>query len=329
MSLIAVDAGHGGYDGGAAYKGRVEKNDNLRLAQAVQRELESMGQQVIMTRDSDVFIPLPERSKIANNAGAVFFISLHRNSYTHQTPGTSGVENWVYTYASPENERMARIVLGHVAGQGVQAERGVKRGNYAVLRNADQPAMLLEMGYIINEEDNRLFDAKLNKYARAIAAGIVEALGGADTGQGQDGASPAKPPSGGISWNTAMKSIQQMLNDWYGANLKADGIYGPATKRAIVRAIQTVLNREYGAHLAADGIFGSATRAAIPILRRGSRGALVYLLQSALFANGYNPGSVDGIYGANTENAVRRFQKRVGLPVDGIAGPNTFRAMFI
>lgn len=307
MSLIAVDAGHGGYDNGASFNGRLEKNDNLRLAQAVRDELEAMGEQVIMTRDSDVFVPLNQRAAIANNAGADLFISLHRNSYPEETPSTKGVDNYIHTYAPAETERMARIVLDHVVNVGVQADRGVQRANFAVLRNTNMPAMLLEMGFIMNPEDNRLFDEKLHEYARAIAEGAIEALGDEK--------------------NEAIRAIQQMLNDWYGAGLQTDGIYGPATKKALVRAVQMVLNRYFGASLKVDGVFGPATRGAIPTLRMGSRGPLVYLLQSALALNGYNPGKIDGIFGSKTRNAVRNFQQANGLTVDGMAGPNTFEAL--
>lgn len=308
MSVIAVDAGHGGYDNGASYNGRLEKNDNLRLAQAVRDELEAMGQQVVMTRDSDVFVSLGQRAAIANNAGADLFISLHRNSYPEETPGTKGVDNYIHTYASAETERMAHIVLDHVVNVGVQADRGVQRANFAVLRNTNMPAMLLEMGFIINSEDNRLFDEKLYDYAKAIAQGAIEALGDEKS--------------------EIIRAIQQMLNDWYGAGLQIDGVYGPATRKALVRAIQMVLNRYFGASLQVDGVFGPATRQAIPTLRSGSRGPLVYLLQSGLVVNGYNPGKIDGIYGSQTQSAVRRFQQANGLTVDGMAGPNTFEALF-
>lgn len=308
MSVIAVDAGHGGYDNGASFNGRLEKNDNLRLALAVRDELQKMGQQVVMTRDSDVFVPLNQRAAIANNAGADLFISLHRNSYPEQTPTTKGVDNYIHTYATAETERMARIVLDHVVNVGVQLDRGIQRGNFAVLRNTNMPAMLLEMGFIINEEDNRFFDEKLQDYARAIAQGAIEALGDEK--------------------KEIIRAVQQMLNDWYGAGLEVDGVFGPATRKALVRAIQMVLNRYFDASLKVDGVWGPATRQATPILRSGNRGPLVYLLQSGLAVNGYNPGKIDGIYGSHTENAVRHFQQANGLLVDGMAGPNTFEALF-
>ena len=312
MSLFAIDAGHGGYDNGASYEGRLEKDDNLRLALAVRDELIRLGQDVVMTRDTDVFVPLDERANIANNAGADLFISLHRNSYPEQLPTANGVEHYIYTYATDENERLARIVLDRVVAVGVQRDRGVSRANFAVLRYAEMPSMLLEMGFINNEEDNRLFDENLQAYAQAIAQGAVEALG------------TEKPPAA----DPTVKEIQTLLNERFGAKLAVDGIYGPATRRALIRAIQTVLNNEYGASLAVDGIWGPKTRRAVPNLRERSRGNLVTLLQAGLYVNGFDPGGIDGIFGPKTAAAVRSLQSARGLAVDGIAGPFTFQALF-
>ena len=174
--LVVIDAGHGGYDNGAAFEGRLEKDDNLRLALAVQKQLEAMGLGVLMTRTEDIFIPLPERADIANQAGADLFVSLHRNSYTEHTPSSHGVENIIYLTAPKAAEHMAQTVLAEVVQVGVQGDRGVTRGNYYVLRRTTMPAMLLEMGFIIDPEDNRLFDEKLEDYAAAIARGIGKAL---------------------------------------------------------------------------------------------------------------------------------------------------------
>ena len=289
MSLFAIDAGHGGYDNGASYEGRLEKDDNLRLALAVRDELIRLGQDVVMTRDTDVFVPLDERANIANNAGADLFISLHRNSYPEQLPTANGVENYIYTYATDENERMARLVLDKVVAVGVQQDRGVNRANFAVLRYAEMPSMLLEMGFINNEEDNRLFDENLQAYARAIAQGAVEAVG------------VGKPSSA----DATVKEIQTLLNEQFGASLAVDGIYGPATRRALLRAIQTVLNNEFGASLAVDGIWGPKTQAAAVNVRRGARGNLTRIIQGGLYARGYDAHGFDGFPGGRDGGRLR------------------------
>ena len=91
---IVIDAGHGGYDSGASYQGRREKDDVLRLALAVGQKLAQDGYQVYYTRTEDVYDSPYEKAQIANAAGADYFVSLHRNSSPN--PNTySGVETLV------------------------------------------------------------------------------------------------------------------------------------------------------------------------------------------------------------------------------------------
>ena len=77
---IVLDAGHGGEDPGAVYKDRKEKDDNLKLALAVGRILEDNGVDVVYTRTTDVYQTPFEKARIANETGAEYFISFHRNS---------------------------------------------------------------------------------------------------------------------------------------------------------------------------------------------------------------------------------------------------------
>ncbi|MCL2568397.1 MAG: N-acetylmuramoyl-L-alanine amidase [Oscillospiraceae bacterium] len=175
MKTIVVDAGHGGADSGAVYGGRLEKDDNLDLALAVQRRLEARGQRVVMTRSTDVFLPMTERSAVSNRAGADLFVSIHRNAA--ESHAANGVENFVYLDPTTFEVEAAETVLGEIVRAGVQRDRGVKRGNFAVLRNTNAPAMLLEMGFITNERDNQLFDENFNAYADAIARGVLLVLG--------------------------------------------------------------------------------------------------------------------------------------------------------
>jgi len=172
---IVIDAGHGGSDPGAVNGTRLEKNDNLNLALAVQKNLQAQGQRVIMTRNTDVFVPLEERSAISNRNNADLFVSLHRNSGTN--PAYNGVDNFVYTTAPQSTFQYAQNVINEVANVGVQSNRGVSRENFAVLRNTNAPAMLLEMGFISNAADNQLFDQNFDAYAAAITRGILNSLG--------------------------------------------------------------------------------------------------------------------------------------------------------
>lgn len=311
MKTIVVDAGHGGYDPGAVNGTRQEKNDNLRLALEVEKKLLAQGQKVIMTRVADTFVSLLERSAISNNNRADIFVSLHRNSVANN-PSANGVEIWVQNGAPASTISYAQNVLNRIVGVGVQSNRGVRLGNYSVLRNTNAPAMLVELGFITNTVDNQLFDSNFDAYATAITRGILESLG-----------EPYTPPAAG---DAVIKSIQSTLNSRYGTGLTVDGIYGPRTRRALVTGLQVELNRYFNARLLVDGIFGPATKAAVPNFAVGSRGDIVYLLQAALYVKGYKT-DLDGVFGPNTQQVVKNFQRNNGLVDDGIAGPNTFERL--
>ena len=77
---IVIDAGHGGYDNGATYENRREKDDNLSLALAVGEILAAQGYDVVYTRTDDVYNSPVEKARIANQSDADFFVSIHRNS---------------------------------------------------------------------------------------------------------------------------------------------------------------------------------------------------------------------------------------------------------
>lgn len=125
----------------------------------------------------------------------------------------------------------------------------------------------------------------------------------------------------------SVADVQTWLNDNYGAGLEIDGIYGRLTKAALVKALQTELNRQTGAGLDIDGIFGACTKAAIFNVGAGRQGNITRILQALLLSHGYGTGGFDGIFGAGTEAALREFQYRAGLEVDGVAGKATFAAL--
>ncbi len=86
MATVMLDAGHGGYDGGASNSGRLEKDDNLRLVLAIGEILENNGVNVLYSRTEDVYQSPNEKAGIANRSDADYFISIHRNS--SPTPNT-------------------------------------------------------------------------------------------------------------------------------------------------------------------------------------------------------------------------------------------------
>ena len=178
--LVCVDAGHGGADTGALGEGgRYEKDDNLKLAKAVKEELEKRNIRVVMTREDDTKVSLQGRCDIANDAGAVLFVSLHRNSAS--AAAAKGVEIW--TANKGRGARMAGYILDGLREAGIQEDRGVQEGtsssdksDYYINKHTTMPSCLAEMGFITNEEDNRLFDENLDRYAAAIAEGVDQML---------------------------------------------------------------------------------------------------------------------------------------------------------
>lgn len=189
--VVCLDAGHGGKDNGADYQGRYEKDDNLRIAQAVAAYLREKGVTVVMTREEDVFLKLEERCNFANENQADYFVSLHRN-----TGDGNGVETWVYSGASEETTTLAQLIQEKLNGVGIQRNRGVKKGsessesgNYYVNIHSDMPSCIVELGFMGNAQDNQLFDAKLNDYAAAIGDAILETYGIYGEGDGAAGES--------------------------------------------------------------------------------------------------------------------------------------------
>lgn len=121
--------------------------------------------------------------------------------------------------------------------------------------------------------------------------------------------------------------IQNALNEKYGLVIDADNIYGNETKKALVKGLQTELNKQFEGNLVVDGIFGTNTYNACINVRRGAEGNITWLIQSMLICHSFNI-NADGIFGTATERAVRDFQSRNGLSVDGIVGKNTFNKLF-
>ena len=121
--------------------------------------------------------------------------------------------------------------------------------------------------------------------------------------------------------------IQSTLNERYGLNIAVDSIYGNETKKALVKGLQTELNKQYRRGLAVDGIFGTNTYNSCINVRKGAEGNITYLIQAMLVCHSFDI-DADGIFGPATENAVKDFQSRNGLSVDGIIGKNTFNKLF-
>lgn len=183
---IVLDAGHGGEDPGAVHKGRQEKDDNLKLTMAVGDILEKSGVDVVYTRTTDIYQTPFQKARIANEEGADFFISFHRNS--SPTPNQySGAEALVYDKSGIKLE-MAENIVGALSKVGFK-NLGVKaRPGLVVLRRTRMPAVLVETGFINTDADNLLFDENFDEIARAIASAILGTLDlETDTGEADGG----------------------------------------------------------------------------------------------------------------------------------------------
>ncbi|MGD2169470.1 MAG: N-acetylmuramoyl-L-alanine amidase [Chlamydiota bacterium] len=177
--VIMIDAGHGGLDIGT--KGRrpycEEKRIALSTAILTKKYLDQLGYKCVLTRSTDVFLPLATRVKKANVARSSLFISLH---YNHSPNATAhGIEIF---YCDAKNskkiavasQRLASNVLKQVIKRTKAKSRGVKKGNFYVIRETKIPAVLLEGGFISN--DNERTNLKNSKYIDKIARGIADGV---------------------------------------------------------------------------------------------------------------------------------------------------------
>ncbi len=177
--VICLDAGHGGKDAGSVASNgkRYEKDDNLKIVLAIQKELEKQDIKVVLTRNKDESVSLLKRCQIANLRRADLFVSVHRNS----SKSGDGVEIWISQEKDKISEKLANTILNQLQKTQIQTNRGVKsgtsenkQGDYFVNRNTKMPSCLIELGFISNNKDNQLLDENLEQYAEAIAKGILE-----------------------------------------------------------------------------------------------------------------------------------------------------------
>ena len=181
--VVCVDAGHGDWDGGAVWvedgvEKRVEKNDNLWLAQLFKKELEAYDIEVVMTRETDAFVGLSERARIANAADADALISLHRNSYAG-TDEVKGIEIWIHTSEPEDAKTLAQDMMNEIMAVGGLTNRGVKGGsinspkeNYSLNREASMTSMIIEFGFISSVADNYAYDTCGAAYAEGMAKAV-------------------------------------------------------------------------------------------------------------------------------------------------------------
>ncbi|HEX2801626.1 MAG TPA: N-acetylmuramoyl-L-alanine amidase, partial [Phenylobacterium sp.] len=209
--VVVIDAGHGGHDPGARGQAGFEKDVNLAAALALKARLERGGRyKVVLTRDDDTYVPLEDRVRIAQRADADLFISLHSDS----GPDTSTRGASVYTLSDKASNRATRFVsrddwymkasltsdrgvsdilfdltqrntknrsagfaqtlVSHIDGKAPMLRRSQRDAGFMVLLAPDVPAVLLEMGFVSNPED----EAQLRDPAqrRRLMGAVADAI---------------------------------------------------------------------------------------------------------------------------------------------------------
>ncbi|WP_274653175.1 N-acetylmuramoyl-L-alanine amidase [Paenibacillus humicola] len=172
--VIVVDPGHGGDDPGmiGTYLGTEEKDLTLSTGKLLADRLRSLGAKVIMTRTSDTKPSLSDRVEISESARADAFVSIHYNSSTKNTSGTLA-----FYYSENKDEPLARAIDGHLGKNAVGLKNnGISFGDFHVLRENNQPAALVELGFLTNKQDEKLVRTSSfqRDAANAIAAGLQD-----------------------------------------------------------------------------------------------------------------------------------------------------------
>jgi N-acetylmuramoyl-L-alanine amidase len=171
-TVVVIDPGHGGFDRGGIAGQRVdEKTMNLDVAQRLKTILQSYGYRVVMTRDSDVFIPLGTRVAIANSYRDAIFVCIHFNATPRRS--ANGIETYFY---SPQSLQLASAIHYYVNRVAPTPNRGVRRRGFYVLRNTRIPSILVECGFLTNPTEAQYAQsaAYRQQLAEAIGRGVRE-----------------------------------------------------------------------------------------------------------------------------------------------------------
>ncbi|MDW7676418.1 MAG: N-acetylmuramoyl-L-alanine amidase [Bacillota bacterium] len=178
--LIVIDPGHGGSDPGAISPSLKmnEKEVNLEVALEARRLLEAAGFRVYMTRSDDSYVSLQDRAAVANQLRADLFISIHANAAPRSD--LKGVETLYYpseknSFDFRENKFLAEIFQDEmVRVLGAASHRINAREKLVVLRETNMPAIITEIGFMSNSEEERLIAS--SDYRRRAAEGVRNAV---------------------------------------------------------------------------------------------------------------------------------------------------------
>ena len=189
---VFLDPGHGGRDPGAVYYNTNEKDLTMQVYKKLRKELEGLGYTVLSSRDSDVYVDfITERSKMVNSTNSDIFISIHFNASGNPASNRSGIQTYSYEEDSgyrakinpywhnhpdriSESNRLAADIHSSLLAETGAKDAGLLQSSFAVLRETDKPAVLLELGYIDNFNENQ--QIRSDAYQNRLVAGIVKGI---------------------------------------------------------------------------------------------------------------------------------------------------------
>jgi N-acetylmuramoyl-L-alanine amidase len=174
--LVVIDAGHGGFDLGTHSKTYEEKEICLKTAMYLRKYLEKAGFKVILTRSRDEYLPLKKRAEIANQSKCQILISVHCNSAKNTT--AKGIEIFYTKKTEPwrakKSKELAQAVLSNLIAKTGAESRGIKEANFCVIRETKMPSILIETGFLTNEEERKKLSNEF--YLEAVAKSITDGV---------------------------------------------------------------------------------------------------------------------------------------------------------
>ena len=186
---IVIDPGHGGSDSGAiGPTGIMEKSVTLRVSRELKRLLEAEGAQVILTRTGDTEVSskganatsveeLEARCEVANRANADIFLSIHADAFTNRE--VKGTTAYYYTKGSTASKHLADSVRTALVDAIGTLDRGTQASNFYVVKHTDMPAILVEISFISNPDEEKMMNSEegIKNIARGIADGVADYFG--------------------------------------------------------------------------------------------------------------------------------------------------------
>lgn len=167
---IVLDPGHGGNDGGTVGVRKTNEKDlTLKTAEILSHHLRSAGAEVVMTRQSDVYVDLRHRVAESHQVAADAFISIHYDATEDST-----VSGFTSYYQHPYQQKLAEHLNGGLAGKLTLDDRGARKGNYLVLRDNRQAAVLVELGFLSNFNEERIVSS--DQFREQAALGLYNGI---------------------------------------------------------------------------------------------------------------------------------------------------------